>query len=159
CGGHVGPLSSFMLWDAVLDVLLDFRKRNPEGPLDVVFAGGIHDGISAAMAAALAAPAAAAGIRIGVLMGTAYLFTHEADTPVAIVPGFQEEALAGRDTVLLDMQGGHAIRCIPTAYADEFQRLKRNLLRAGAGVEEARRQLEEVNLGRLRIASKGLRRT
>ncbi|MFO0843633.1 MAG: SDR family NAD(P)-dependent oxidoreductase [Gemmataceae bacterium] len=158
CGGHVGPLSSFLLWDSALDVLLRFRETSNE-PIDVLFAGGIHDGRSAAMVAALAAPAVAANIRVGVLMGTAYLFTHEALSSGAIVPEFQRRALASGDTVLLDAQGGHAIRCAPTDYAGEFNALKRSFLAKGLSPQEARERLEEVNIGRLRIASKGVRRT
>ncbi|HEX8237522.1 MAG TPA: SDR family NAD(P)-dependent oxidoreductase [Abditibacteriaceae bacterium] len=163
CGGHVGPLSSFMLWESALDVLLDFQEetgkenKNAE-PIHVLFAGGIHDDLSAAMVSALAAKATAAGIRIGVLMGTAYLFTSEAVQSGAIIPTFQEEALACRDTVLLDTEGGHAIRCAPTSYAAEFTATKRRLLQDGATPEEARRELEALNLGRLRIASKGVSR-
>ncbi len=158
CGGHVGPLSSFVLWDSVLDVLLRFRQTNSE-PIDVLFAGGIHDARSAAMVSALAAPAVAANIRVGVLMGTAYLFTREAVASGAIVPTFQQFALECRDTVLLDAQGGHAIRCVPTEYAKEFHTLKRRLLAQNLSPQQTREKLEEVNIGRLRIASKGLRRT
>jgi len=160
CGGHVGPLSSFALWESVLNVLLEFQARKePREAIDVLFAGGIHDGLSAAMVSALASPAAAAGIRIGALLGTAYLFTREAVDSGAIVPSFQEEAVGCRETVLLDADGGHAIRCAPSAYAEEFKQLKRSLAAAGAVPEEVRRRLEEINVGRLRIASKGLTRS
>ena len=61
CGGHVGPLSSFVLWDSMLDVLLDFQRgREPSESVDVLFAGGIHDGLSSAMVAALSAAIGAA---------------------------------------------------------------------------------------------------
>ena len=75
CGGHVGPRTSFALWEAQVEKLLAFEAL-PE--VEVLFAGGIHDDVSAAMVAALAAPLAARGARLGVLMGTAYLFTEEA---------------------------------------------------------------------------------
>jgi NAD(P)H-dependent flavin oxidoreductase YrpB (nitropropane dioxygenase family) len=164
CGGHVGPLSSFMLWESALHVLLEFQQKNGKEnkraePIHILFAGGIHDDLSAAMVSALAAKATASGIRIGVLMGTAYLFTTEAVQSGAIIEGFQEEALACRDTVLLDTEGGHAIRCAPTSYAAEFAATKRHLLQAGATPEEARHELEALNLGRLRIASKGVSRS
>ena len=48
CGGHVGPRSSFTLWDAQIERLL--QVDDPEH-LQVLFAGGIHDARSAAMAA------------------------------------------------------------------------------------------------------------
>ncbi|HTX38694.1 MAG TPA: SDR family NAD(P)-dependent oxidoreductase [Bryobacteraceae bacterium] len=157
CGGHVGPLSSFVLWESVLEVILEFQRQSAsKETIDIVFAGGIHDGRSAAMVAALSAAAAAAGVRIGVLMGTAYLFTREAVETGAIVPGFQEEAVRCGETVLLEMGGGHAIRVAPSAYTEEFKVLQRGLRAEGLAAEEARSRLENVNVGRLRLASKGL---
>lgn len=159
CGGHIGPLSSAMLWDAALDVLLAFQARTskPE-TIDVLFAGGVHDAISAAMVGAMAAAGTAASIRFGVLMGTAYLFTRDAVETGAIVAPYQDEAIACRDTVILDSDGGHAIQCARTSYAGEFQSLKRDFLKAGMTAGETRAQLDEANLGRMRLASKGLAR-
>ncbi|HEX2475884.1 MAG TPA: beta-ketoacyl synthase N-terminal-like domain-containing protein, partial [Lacipirellulaceae bacterium] len=124
----------------------------------VVFAGGIHDARSAALVAALSARLAERGVAIGVLMGTAYLFTHEAVAGGAIVPRFQKEALDCNDTVLLQTGPGHAIRCIRTPYFEVFEQEKRRLLEAGKSHEEIVRALEWMNIGRLRIASKGIDR-
>ena len=159
CGGHIGPLSSAVLWDAALDVLLAFQARTgtPE-TIDVLFAGGVHDATSAAMVGVMAAAGAAASIRFGVLMGTAYLFTRDAVETGAIVAPYQDEAVACRDTVILDSDGGHAIQCARTAYAGQFQALKRDFLQAGMTAGETRAQLDEANLGRMRLASKGLAR-
>jgi acyl transferase domain-containing protein/NAD(P)H-dependent flavin oxidoreductase YrpB (nitropropane dioxygenase family)/NAD(P)-dependent dehydrogenase (short-subunit alcohol dehydrogenase family) len=160
CGGHVGPLSSFVLWESVIETLVEFqRKSGNKEALDIVFAGGIHDGRSAAMVSALSASASALGIRIGILMGTAYLFTHEAVDTGAIVPLFQDEAVRCVETVLLDMGGGHAIRCAPSAYTEEFEVFQRELREQGLSADEIRRRMEEINVGRLRIASKGVARS
>ncbi len=78
CGGHVGPRSSFVLWEAMVEKLV-----NAIGPKDdatayhILFAGGGSRRHVAAMVSALAAPLAARGVRVGSLMGTAYLFTAE----------------------------------------------------------------------------------
>lgn len=155
CGGHVGPRSSLALWEAQVARLL----RHPApSELSVVFAGGIHDARSAAMVSALAAPLAARGAKVGVLMGTAYLFTPEAVASGAIVPGFQEAALACERTVLLETGPGHATRCAETDYVRAFQAERRRLREAGLPAQEVWLRLEELNLGRLRLASKGLRR-
>ncbi len=157
CGGHVGPLSSFVLWESVMDVLVEFQRKNTsKEAVDIVFAGGIHDGRSAAMVAALSASASAASVRVGLLMGTAYLFTREAVETHAIVSGFQEEAVKCDETVLLEMGGGHAIRVAPSAYTEEFKLLQRRLRAEGLSAEAARSRLEDVNVGRLRVAAKGL---
>jgi acyl transferase domain-containing protein/NAD(P)H-dependent flavin oxidoreductase YrpB (nitropropane dioxygenase family)/NAD(P)-dependent dehydrogenase (short-subunit alcohol dehydrogenase family) len=159
CGGHVGPRTSFVLWESMIEVLNEHiaaRKRGDD--LFVVFAGGIHDALSSAMVASMAAGLVRQGVRIGVLMGTAYLFTREAVEGGAIVPRFQQEAMRCSDTVLLESGPGHAIRCIPSPYADLFNAEKRRLQQEGKSVEEIRKSLEWMNLGRLRVASKGLDR-
>ena len=61
--------------------------------------------------------------------------------------------------MLLETGPGHAIRCIPTPYADVFEAEKR---RASSGGQESPLEvgiaLERMNLGRLRVASKGVDR-
>ena len=155
CGGHVGPRTSFVLWEMQIERLL----AHPEPTeLRVLFAGGIHDARSAAMVAAMAAPLAARGAKIGVLMGTAYLFTEEAVQSGAIEPGFQEAALRCQSTVLLETAPGHATRCVDSDYVRAFQSEKVRLEGEGRGPEDVWAELEQLNLGRLRIAAKGLRR-
>jgi acyl transferase domain-containing protein/NAD(P)H-dependent flavin oxidoreductase YrpB (nitropropane dioxygenase family)/NAD(P)-dependent dehydrogenase (short-subunit alcohol dehydrogenase family) len=158
CGGHVGPRSSFVLWNTMIDTLRESLTSTEIAHCHVLFAGGIHDGLSASAIATAAATLAEQGARIGVLIGTGYLFTHEVVTSGAIVKTFQEEALECGETVLLETGPGHATRCANTPYAEEFNREKQRLLDSGVSAEEIRRALEEFNLGRLRIASKGLKR-
>ncbi len=159
CGGHVGPRTSFVLWEAMIDTLLSHLPADVDpAEYHVLFAGGVHDGLSAAMVAALAAPLVQRGIRIGVLIGTAYLFTEEAVQAGAIVPAFQQAALDCEHTVLLESGPGHATRCAPSPFVSMFGEEKRRLLHSGVVSEELREQLEELNIGRLRIASKGVDR-
>jgi acyl transferase domain-containing protein/NAD(P)H-dependent flavin oxidoreductase YrpB (nitropropane dioxygenase family)/NAD(P)-dependent dehydrogenase (short-subunit alcohol dehydrogenase family) len=159
CGGHVGPRSSFVLWESMIEVLLESLPQTEAAKCHVLFAGGIHDGLSGAMVAAMAATLAERGVKIGVLLGTAYLFTTESVKSGAIVRNFQREALRCDRTVLLETGPGHAIRCVPTPYVDYFEQQKRHLEATTSSPEEARVALEMLNVGRLRIASKGINRT
>ncbi|MBV9162963.1 MAG: SDR family oxidoreductase [Pseudonocardiales bacterium] len=159
CGGHVGPRASFPLWEIQLQRLLGYDDTHGcAGALQVLFAGGIHDERSAAMVTTLAAPLVARGARIGVLMGTAYLFTEEAVMGGAIRPGFQQAALACERTVLLETAPGHATRCADSPYLRTFTETRARLAAAGVPHDQMWAELEQLNLGRLRIASKGLRR-
>ncbi|WP_207217510.1 MULTISPECIES: type I polyketide synthase [Sorangium] len=157
CGGHVGPLTSFSLWDAMIDALLD-GKVPDAAAVHALFAGGIHDARSAAMAAAMAAPLAAAGLRVGVLMGSAYLFTAEAVASGAIAPGFQRQALACDGTVTIETGPGHVIRCASTPFVGEVHAARDRMRREGQPAAAISAALEEMTLGRLRIASKGVDR-
>jgi acyl transferase domain-containing protein/NAD(P)H-dependent flavin oxidoreductase YrpB (nitropropane dioxygenase family) len=159
CGGHVGPRTSFVLWEAMVDVLVDAVESGvPASEFHVVFAGGIHDARSAAMVAVVGAPLAKLGVKIGVLMGTAYLFTEEAVATGAIVEAFQDEAVKCTRTVLLESGPGHATRCADTPFFDTFRETRRQLLDQGEGLDDIRLKLETLNLGRLRVASKGVTR-
>jgi acyl transferase domain-containing protein/NAD(P)H-dependent flavin oxidoreductase YrpB (nitropropane dioxygenase family) len=165
CGGHVGPRSSFALWDAQVETLLRYGgslsgedEQRFLNELHLLFAGGIHDERSAAMAAVVAAPLAVRGAGVGVLMGTAYLFTEEAVRTKAILPAFQQAALECAATALLETSAGHATRCAQTPYVRTFDETKRRLQADGIAQQTIWMELEQLNLGRLRLATKGLRR-
>jgi acyl transferase domain-containing protein/NAD(P)H-dependent flavin oxidoreductase YrpB (nitropropane dioxygenase family) len=158
CGGHVGPLSSFVLWESAIEVLLENVPSGKEQEIHVLFAGGIHDACSAAMVSAMAAPLAERGMKIGVLMGSAYLFTQEAVNCGAIVKEYQHQALACKETINLETGPGHASRCAVTPFAQEFYETRRRMLLAGNSSEEIKNTLEDLTLGRLRVAAKGLKR-
>ncbi|TAM31105.1 MAG: hypothetical protein EPN60_04475, partial [Nevskiaceae bacterium] len=153
CGGHVGPRYSFVLWEQAIALLA--QHEQPES-LHILFAGGIHDERSAAMVATLAAPLAARGAKIGVLMGTAYIATVEAVRDGAVLEGFQQKALSGAETALVETAPGHAIRCLPSGFMDLFAREKARLHGEGIDTKEAWKALEGLTVGRLRIATKGV---
>ena len=161
CGGHVGPRTSFVLWESMVRVILeDLTTGNSTGKeFEVLFAGGIHDARSASMVAAMAAPLSERGVSVGVLLGTSYLFTEEAVSARAILRGFQEEAIRCEKTILLETGVGHATRCADTPFGRRFAQAKRQLIDSGRSKDEIREALEKFNLGRLRIASKGVQRT
>ncbi len=160
CGGHIGPLSSFVLWSGMQDCLLREIERGKvkASELELIFAGGIHDDLSSAMLQVLVAPLAAAGCKVGVLMGSAYLFTREIVASGAIVEPFQREVLACTHTVALESGPGHASRCAYTPFAAAFFGERARMRRDGTPADEARGVLDDLILGRLRTASKGRKR-
>ncbi|MGG7551034.1 type I polyketide synthase [Chryseobacterium arthrosphaerae] len=155
CGGHVGPLSSMVLWEKQIERIL--KEDDPEN-ISVFFAGGIHNDFSTAFVSIMAAPLAARGVKVGVLMGTAYLYTQEAVQTGAIQEEFQVQAMQAKDTVLLETAPGHETRCLNTAFANYFNTEKAKLLAAGTDKKEVWEKLEKLNVGRLRIAAKGIER-
>jgi len=160
CGGHIGPLSSFVLWSSMVDRLLAELGPNKVRPDEVqlLFAGGIHDALSSAMLQVLVAPLVAAGAQVGILMGSAYLFTKEIVDSGSIVAQFQQEVLDCEHTVNLESGPGHASRCGYTPFARDFFQQRVDLRRDGVAPDEARRVLDDLILGRLRTASKGRKR-
>ena len=160
CGGHVGPRSSFILWEQAIGVVGEALDRGiAAGEVSLVFAGGIHDARSAALVAALAGPLAARGVKVGILVGTGYLFTREAVTTGAIVSRFQDEVVRCAETVLLESGPGHQVRVSRTPFVARFEEEKQRLLAERRSPEEIREVLEGLNVGRLRVATKGVDRS
>lgn len=157
CGGHIGPLSSFVLWSSMVDQLLAELApgKIDAGEIQLLFAGGVHDAVSSAMVQVLAAPLAARGVKVGVLMGSAYLFTREIVASGSIVSQFQREVLDCERTINLESGPGHASRCAYTPFAEEYMKKRKELREQQVPGDEARQVLDQLILGRLRIASKG----
>jgi acyl transferase domain-containing protein/NAD(P)H-dependent flavin oxidoreductase YrpB (nitropropane dioxygenase family)/NAD(P)-dependent dehydrogenase (short-subunit alcohol dehydrogenase family) len=158
-GGHVGPFCSFVLFEAAINVLLESPviNRAPEN-YHILFAGGIHDALSASLVGVMAGQLAAKGVKVGLQLGTAYLFTQEAVKSGAIVRAYQEAMLHCRGTTLLTSSPGQAERVIETPFVQIFQQQKWLKSETGATPEEVRNHLDRLKLGRLRIATKGLAR-
>lgn len=157
CGGHIGPLHGFTLWDYAATVLSQLSLADASRT-QVLFAGGIHDDVSAAMVAAMAAPLVERGIQVGVLMGTAYLFTEEAVSRGAISNGFQTAALSNEHTVTIATGPGHVIRCAPSPFVEAFDRNRSTLAASGLTGDALQSALERLIVGRARVASKGVSR-
>lgn len=156
CGGHIGPRSSFILWEVMTEKLLEHIGA-AGGPADyhVLYAGGIHDALSASMAAVIAAPLALQGVRVGLQLGTAYLFSEDIVETGALAAGFQENVLGCSKTAVIESSPGHAIRCCDTPFVRKFEAEKRKLLKKKTGPREAAVILNRLILGRSRIAAKG----
>jgi acyl transferase domain-containing protein/NAD(P)H-dependent flavin oxidoreductase YrpB (nitropropane dioxygenase family) len=154
-GGRVGTTTSFSLWQTAIDGLLEKAAEVLED-LQIVFAGGIHDAVSSAMVGVIAAPLAARGVKVGVMMGTAYLLTPEAVHSGAITAEFQRQAIACQRTTLLSGGSGGALRCAPTPAVDDFFARQRQLASVGRTADETRYELEMFQVGRQRLAAKGV---
>jgi len=155
-GGHVGPVPGSALWDRALQAI--GARMDPDRPPLVVLAGGIGDAVSAAFAAALAAPASARGIRVVLQAGTAFFFTREIRRAGQLSEAGQQVALQVDRTVLVGESANLPLRCAPNPYATETVHQERAWREAGLSLRERRQRLEQRNLGRTRVAAKGIER-
>lgn len=154
-GGHIGPLSSFILWERQIYRLL---KEDNLSAFSVFFAGGIHDAFSSAFVSIMSATLNAKGAKIGVLMGSSYLYTKEAVETKAILPEFQKLAIEENDTVILQAAPGQETQSLKSSFTEYFGKEKEKLQRQNLDSKEIWIRLEELNLGRSRIATKGIER-
>ncbi|MDR1201798.1 MAG: SDR family NAD(P)-dependent oxidoreductase [Tannerellaceae bacterium] len=154
-GGHVGPIMSLILWEKQINRLL---KEDNKSFISVLFAGGIHDSLSSAFVSIMAATLAARGMKVGIQMGTSYLYTEEAVTSGAIQNEYQKQLIEKNETILLETALGQETRAVATPYTESFLQEKQKMLSEGMDAKEAWIKLEELNLGRSRIAAKGMER-
>ena len=78
-------------------------------------------------------------------MGSAYLFPKEAVESKAILPEFQNVALACKETINLETGPGHASRCAVTNFASEFYETQLSLRREQRSPDEIKNLLEGYN--------------
>lgn len=154
-GGHIGPLSSFILWERQIYRLL---KEDNLSAFSVFFAGGIHDAFSSAFVSIMSATLDAKGAEIGVLMGSSYLYTKEAVETKAILSEFQKLAIEENETVILQAASGQETQSLKSPFTEYFGKEKEKLQQQNLDSKEIWIRLEELNLGRSRIATKGIER-
>ncbi|GHT66523.1 polyketide synthase [Bacteroidia bacterium] len=154
-GGHVGPFWSTVIWEKQINRLI--REEELSG-FNIFFAGGIHDAFSSTFISVMAAGLAARGAKIGLLMATAYLYTKEIVKTGAIKPLYQKLAVENEETICLETVPGQVSRVLPTPFTDFFVEEKQRVLAQNLSNIDVRIKLEDLNVGRLRIASKGVER-
>jgi len=156
CGGHIGVLTSFVLWELALHRLkaLEGKIKQQNKKVVVAFAGGIGDRFSAAQAAVLcgALPELMQGI---LWVGTAYLLTKEIVATGALQPLYQQLALNAKETMVLGETVNTRARSIPTPFAKEIIKRELERLKKGVSLKERKHQYERDNLGATRIAARG----
>lgn len=154
-GGHVGSIYSVILWEKQINKLLNINKPSE---VSAFFAGGIHDDISAAFIRIMTAPLVARDVKVGVLCGTAYLYSNEIVERKAITSTYQNILIEKNQTLILDSGKGQHTRCAPSTFTDFFNAEKERMVAEKMDSGELLLKLEDLNLGRLRIASKGIER-
>ncbi|MFX0082695.1 MAG: SDR family NAD(P)-dependent oxidoreductase [Candidatus Hodarchaeota archaeon] len=152
CGGHFGTLSSFILWECILEYL-DKEKDIFTEKLNVIFAGGIIDEVSSAMLGGMIGNHLDI-INPGIQMGTAYLLSEEIVTTRALSPVYQELLLNNSSTKVIGTTVNTRARVISTEFSHHT--IKQEFLRKAQGISISQRKelYEKDNLGALRIASR-----
>lgn len=154
-GGHVGPLASIVLWEKQIFRLL---QEDDIQSISVLFAGGIHNALSSAFVSIMSATLAVKGAKIGIQMGTSYLYAKESVESAAITQEYQNQIISSGKSILLEAAPGQETRSIKTPFTDFFKKEKQRMISAGMDSKDIWFKLEEMNLGRSRIAAKGLKR-
>ncbi|MFO7987952.1 MAG: beta-ketoacyl synthase N-terminal-like domain-containing protein [Desulfotignum sp.] len=152
-GGHVGFLSSLVLWEAVIETLVNRKQKLSK--LSLVFAGGISTCFASYFISGMTSFLAKQGASIGLQVGTAYLFTREIVDTRSMTKQYQDILIEKDETVVIGKSLGLASRTAPTPFAKMMRELEDAMIRDKVRLEERKRAFEKKNIGSLLIGAKG----
>ncbi len=152
-GGHVGSLSSLVLWEAAVSKLMDTRTDLSD--LYLVFAGGISTCYASFFMSGMTSILAQKGARIGLQVGTAYLFSKEIVDTSSLTSQYQEIIIEKNKTVVVGKTVGLASRTAPTQFARMMLKTEQDMIKKKLKLEERKRAFEKKNIGSLLIGAKG----
>ncbi|MCG8636269.1 MAG: nitronate monooxygenase, partial [Desulfobacterales bacterium] len=152
-GGHVGSLTSMVLWEAAIASLIT-NKRDLSG-LYLVFAGGITTAYASLFISGMTSFLAAQGAKIGLQVGTAYLFSKEVVDTRAVQKQYQDIIIEQDETVVIGNTLGLASRTAPTPFAKMMTDHEVKMIRDKMPLGERKRSFEKRNIGSLLIGAKG----
>ena len=152
-GGHVGALSSMVLWEDAIATLINENYDLTD--LYLVFAGGISTCFASFFISGLSSFLAAKGAKIGIQVGTAYLFADEIVATKSIKHQYQEIIIQENETMLIGRSLGLASRTAPTGFAKMMVENEAVMIKNKVSLEKRKRAFEKKNIGSLLIGAKG----
>ncbi|SLM28414.1 putative (Acyl-carrier-protein) S-malonyltransferase [Desulfamplus magnetovallimortis] len=153
-GGHIGSLSSLVLWDAAIAKLKEKDDETLSG-LSLVFAGGISTCFASHFISGISASLAAKGVKIGIQVGTAYLFAKEIVDTKSIKEQYQTILFEEDETMVIGNSVGLASRTAPTEFARMMIQKEKEMIKQGEKLEVRKKTFEKNNIGSLLIGAKG----
>ncbi|MHA1910309.1 MAG: beta-ketoacyl synthase N-terminal-like domain-containing protein, partial [Candidatus Kariarchaeaceae archaeon] len=156
CGGHIGILSSFVLWEMSLDLLEKSGKElKKTEKVYIILAGGIGTASSTAMISTMIS-LEEEWLSFGLQLGSAYLFTREIVELQGITSLYQRLALTTKETAISGETVNTRARAVPTPFIENLVKKELEKLQQGVSIKERKEFFEKENLGAARIAVKGI---
>ncbi|MCF6248089.1 MAG: acyltransferase domain-containing protein [Desulfobacula sp.] len=152
-GGHVGTLSSLVLWEHAIATLLN--KEHDLSDIFLVFAGGISTRFASFFISGMTSFLAAQGVKVGIQVGTAYLFADEIVQTKSIKAQYQDIIIHENETKVIGKSLGLWSRTAPTAFAKEMLDLEARMIKDKEPLTKRKRSFEKRNIGSLLIGAKG----
>jgi len=152
-GGHVGSLSSMVLWEVAIATLIN--KNYDLSDVYLVFAGGISTCFSSFFISGLTSFLANKGAKIGMQVGTAYLFADEIVETKCIKSQYRDIIIQENETMVIGKSLGLASRTAPTKFAKSMLEVEARMIKNKDSLEKRKRAFEKKNIGSLLIGAKG----
>jgi malonyl CoA-acyl carrier protein transacylase len=152
-GGHIGTLTSFVLWEAAVEKFLA-QKNGALESQSIIFAGGIGTKTGSNFISGMTSVLAAQGASVGISAGTAYLFTEEIIKTGAMKELYQKLLLEKDDTVIIGGTLGLSTRTIHSPNSTRIFENEYENIKSKVPLNERKFNFEQNNLGTLLIAAK-----
>ncbi|WP_300674591.1 type I polyketide synthase, partial [Desulfoluna sp.] len=153
-GGHVGRLSSLVLWEMGITHLLE-QDDAKLADQTAIFAGGLSTKTGSWFVSAMTAVLASKGVKVGIQLGTPYLFTDEIVTTGALKKKYQDVVREEVATLRIGTTVGLACRTIKTPFSMEMVVNEHQRILKKVPLGDRKRAFEKDNIGSLLIAAKG----
>ncbi len=155
-GGHVGNLTSFVLWELGINKLMKQSDDQLKGQC-IVFAGGFATGRGSSLVSGMGSTLARRGAKVGIQVGSAYLFTKEAVETGALKTVYQDVVSKEKRTILIGNTVGLMSRTVITPFSGKMMKNEYKRIKEGMGLNDRKRAFEKENVGALLIAAKGFK--
>ncbi|MCD4741812.1 MAG: nitronate monooxygenase, partial [Desulfobacteraceae bacterium] len=153
-GGHVGALSSLVLWEIAAFHVIE-EEEYDLSTLSLIFAGGISTCYAAFFISGFSSFLAAKGAKIGIQVGTAYLFTQEILETKSLKSQYQQIISEADETIVVGETVGLLSRTVPTGFAKMMLKTEQDMIKSNESLENRKRIFEKKNIGSLLIGAKG----
>lgn len=153
-GGHVGTLTSFVLWESAVSTILE-QSEDKLKDQTLIFAGGISTVYASCFITGMSSLLSKRGVKIGVQVGSVYLFTSEIVNLKSVGKIYQKTISNYNKTILTGNTVGLASRTVPTPFAEKLVEKEHKRISDGIALGERKTRFEKDNLGSLLIGAKG----
>jgi acyl transferase domain-containing protein/NAD(P)H-dependent flavin oxidoreductase YrpB (nitropropane dioxygenase family)/acyl carrier protein/NAD(P)-dependent dehydrogenase (short-subunit alcohol dehydrogenase family) len=152
-GGHVGNLSSMVLWELALETVSSLPDSTVK-ELRLLFAGGIGTSRGSHFVSGMASSTAGKGCGIGVQVSTSYLFTSEIVGTGALGKLYQEVICREKGTLVIGDTVGLLARTVASPFSKRIHENEIRRVTENIPLHERKELFEHDNTGSLLISAK-----
>ena len=152
-GGHIGSLTSFVLWEIAVEKLVN-QPDDLMASQSVLFAGGIASKTGSFFISGLSVLLAKKGMKVGIQAGSPYLLTEEIVKTGAVKELYQRLLLERNETTVIGSTVGLSTRTIISPFSQRMIEKEYSLIKEKVPLSERKSFFEKHNVGSLLIAAK-----
>ncbi len=152
-GGHIGNLTSFVLWEIAVEKLTE-QADDVLSTQSVLFAGGIASKSGSYFISGMSTLLAKRGVKIGVQIGSPYLLTEEIVKTGALKQLYQDLLIRNNETTVIGSTVGLSTRTVISPFSKRMLEKEYQLIADKVPLAERKEYFESFNVGSLLIAAK-----